>query len=88
MGRNLTIDVLKIVLAFFVVFLQIHFLKNSYPEVSYLLVNGLFRIAVPVFLLITGFYFFYIDTSKKLKNGYSEHYQKVRYLCNSCFIIM
>jgi len=67
MGRNLTIDVLKIVLAFFVVFLHMNFLKDSYPTLSYILVNGLFRIAVPVFLVITGFYFFHIDHVKKLK---------------------
>ncbi|RZJ46677.1 MAG: hypothetical protein EOO44_22645, partial [Flavobacterium sp.] len=67
MGRNLTIDILKIVLAFFVVFLHMNFLKDTYPTLSYVLVNGLFRIAVPVFLVITGFYFFHIDNTKKLK---------------------
>lgn len=67
MGRNLSIDVLKIILAFFVVFLHMNFLKETYPMVSYILVNGLFRIAVPVFLVITGFYFFHIDNTKKLK---------------------
>ncbi|WP_439479511.1 acyltransferase family protein [Chryseobacterium aquaticum] len=67
MGRNLTIDVLKIVLAFFVVFLHMNFLKETLPTLSYLFVNGLFRIAVPIFLVITGFYFFHIDDFKKLK---------------------
>jgi len=67
MGRNLSIDVLKIILAFFVVFLHMNFLKETYPILSYILVNGLFRIAVPVFLVITGFYFFHIDSAKKLK---------------------
>ena len=67
MGRNLTIDILKIVLAFFVVFLHMNFLKDSYPTISYVMVNGLFRIAVPVFLVITGFYFLHIDHLKKLK---------------------
>ncbi|KNB60900.1 acyltransferase family protein [Chryseobacterium sp. Hurlbut01] len=67
MGRNLTIDVLKIVLAFFVVFLHMNFLKETVPTLSYVFVNGLFRIAVPVFLVITGFYFFHIDDFKKLK---------------------
>lgn len=67
MGRNLTIDLLKIILAFFVVFLHMNFLKDSHPTLSYILVNGLFRIAVPVFLVITGFYFFHIDNAKKLK---------------------
>lgn len=67
MGRNLSIDVLKIILAFFVVFLHMNFLKEMHPLLSYILVNGIFRIAVPVFLVITGFYFFHIDTTKKLK---------------------
>ncbi|MFL9833302.1 acyltransferase family protein [Chryseobacterium terrae] len=67
MGRNLSIDVLKIILAFFVVFLHMNFLKESHPVISFLLVNGLFRMAVPVFLVITGFYFFHIDHVKKLK---------------------
>nr|WP_314497176.1 acyltransferase family protein [uncultured Chryseobacterium sp.] len=67
MGRNLSIDVLKIVLAFFVVFLHMNLLKDSYPVLGYILVNGLFRIAVPVFLVITGYYFFHIDQPKKLK---------------------
>lgn len=67
MGRNLTIDVLKIILALFVVFLHMNFLKETYPMMSFLLVNGIFRIAVPVFLVITGFYFFHIDTTKKLQ---------------------
>lgn len=67
MGRNLTIDIFKIILAFFVVFLHMNFLKESYPTISFLLVNGIFRIAVPVFLTITGFYFLHIDTYKKLQ---------------------
>lgn len=65
--RNLSIDVLKIILAFFVVFLHMHLLRDSYPELSYVLVNGLFRIGVPVFLIITGYYFYYVDTTAKLK---------------------
>ncbi|MCX8531385.1 acyltransferase family protein [Chryseobacterium luquanense] len=67
MGRNLSIDILKIILALFVVFLHMNFLKETYPMMSFLLVNGIFRIAVPVFLVITGFYFFHIDTTKKLQ---------------------
>ncbi|WP_312346228.1 acyltransferase family protein [Chryseobacterium binzhouense] len=70
MGRNLSIDVLKIILAFFVVFLHMNFLKESNPALSYVLVNGLFRVAVPVFLIITGFYFFHIDDTKKLKKWF------------------
>lgn len=67
MGRNLTIDILKIILAFFVVFLHMNFLRETFPLTGYLLVNGLFRIAVPVFLIISGYYFFHIDNAKKLR---------------------
>lgn len=67
MGRNLSVDILKIILALFVVFLHMNFLKESHPLTSFLLVNGLFRIGVPVFLVITGFYFLHIDTVPKLR---------------------
>ncbi len=66
--RNLSVDVLKVVMAFFVVFLHMHLLKDVYPTISYVLVNGLFRLGVPIFLIITGYYFYHIDDVKKLKN--------------------
>lgn len=65
--RNLAVDILKIILAFFVVFLHMHLLRDSYPSLSYVLVNGLFRIGVPVFLIITGYYFYHVDDINKLK---------------------
>ncbi|ASK32438.1 hypothetical protein CEY12_21160 [Chryseobacterium sp. T16E-39] len=65
--RNLSIDILKIVLAFFVVFLHMHILRDSHPVLSFVLVNGIFRMAVPTFLVITGYYFYYVDDKNKLK---------------------
>lgn len=65
--RSLAIDLLKIVLALFVVGLHIHFLRDSFPILSYVLVNGLFRLGVPVFLMISGYYFFFINDFAKLK---------------------
>lgn len=65
--RNLSIDILKIILAFFVVFLHMHLLRDSHPELSFVLVNGIFRMAVPAFLIITGYYFYYVDNIDKLK---------------------
>lgn len=65
--RNLSVDILKIILAFFVVFLHMHLLRDYYPSLSYVLVNGLFRIGVPVFLIITGYYFYHVDDINKLK---------------------
>ncbi|WP_262152016.1 acyltransferase family protein [Chryseobacterium foetidum] len=65
--RSLAIDLLKIILALFVVGLHIYFLRDSYPTLSYLLVNGLFRLGVPVFLIITGYYFSFVNDFSKLK---------------------
>ncbi|MGC4062746.1 MAG: acyltransferase family protein [Aquabacterium sp.] len=57
-GRCLTIDVLKLAMAFMVVGLHAHFLNDLSPLGGYLTVEGLFRIAVPIFLLINGYYFY------------------------------
>lgn len=65
--RSLSIDILKIVLAFFVVCLHLHILRDNYPSLSYVLVNGLFRMGVPVFLIISGYFFFYVNDPAKLK---------------------
>jgi surface polysaccharide O-acyltransferase-like enzyme len=47
-------------LAIFVVALHGHFLKDSFFLVNQLTENGIFRIAVPIFFIINGFYFFKI----------------------------
>lgn len=65
--RSLSIDILKIVLAFFVVCLHMHVLRDSHPSLSYVLVNGLFRIGVPVFLIISGYFFYFVDDISRLK---------------------
>ncbi len=65
--RSLSIDLLKILLAFFVVCLHRHVLRDSYPSLSYVLVNGLFRMGVPVFLIISGYFFYFVDDVSRLK---------------------
>ncbi len=45
-------------MAFMVVGLHAGFLSDFTPLGGYLSVNGIFRIAVPIFLIISGFYFF------------------------------
>jgi hypothetical protein len=57
MTRNLALDLLKIVLAMMVVGLHAGFLNETSPLAFNLTCNGLFRLAVPMFLLINGFYF-------------------------------
>tara|TARA_Y100000296_G_scaffold86611_1_gene126986 strand:- start:75 stop:1031 length:957 start_codon:yes stop_codon:yes gene_type:complete len=60
MNRNVSLDILKLLMAFMVVGLHAGFLGEFSTLGSYLSVNGMFRIAVPVFLVINGFYFFSI----------------------------
>lgn len=55
--RNGALDVLKIAMAFIVVGMHAGFLTDISPIAAYLTANGLFRIAVPVFLLINGYFF-------------------------------
>ena len=55
--RNISLDIVKLMLAFFVVGIHTNFLGDVSDIAEYLTVNGFFRIAVPIFLLINGFYF-------------------------------
>lgn len=58
LNRNISLDILKIALAFMVVGLHAGFLSSVTSIGYYLTVNGVFGIAVPIFLLIGGFYFY------------------------------
>ncbi len=62
MNRNFSLDILKLFMAFMIVGLHAGFLGEFSNFGSYLSVNGLFRVAVPVFLIINGFYFFPVLT--------------------------
>lgn len=68
--RNLSIDYLKVFLALLVILLHLNFLGNQIPELGYVLVNGLFRLAVPLFLIITGYYFLSVNNIEKFKNWF------------------
>lgn len=56
--RNISLDILKLLLAFMVVGLHAKFLADTSALGEFLTVNGLFRIAVPIFFIINGFYFY------------------------------
>ncbi len=58
MQRNISLDVLKIILALMVVGLHGKFLLDINRTYSYMFVNGIFRIAVPIFFIINGFFLF------------------------------
>lgn len=55
--RNVTLDVTKVLMAFMVVGIHTNIFYNINSDVSYFLVEGLFRIAVPFFFIINGFFF-------------------------------
>lgn len=58
LNRNISLDILKIVMAYMVVGLHADFMGDVSAAARYLTVNGLFRIAVPVFFVINGFFFY------------------------------
>ncbi|OTG99771.1 acyltransferase family protein [Acinetobacter sp. ANC 4973] len=67
MERNLSIDILKVILAIAVVFLHTRVFYDLSTLLSHVFVQGIFRLAVPVFLVITGYYFFYINNIQRYK---------------------
>ncbi len=56
--RNISLDLLKVGMAFGVVALHAEIFADVSEVARYLAVNGILRLAVPVFLLINGFYFY------------------------------
>lgn len=73
MSRNIALDILKLTLAFMVIGLHSGFLAELTSLGNYLTVNGIFRIAVPLFLLINGFYFYPI----LMKNTHKTWFKRV-----------
>ncbi|MET0356969.1 MAG: acyltransferase family protein [Cellvibrio sp.] len=64
MNRSLSIDILKIILAILVVAIHSGFLTDISALGRYLTTAGLFRIAVPIFFVINGFFFFSLPPAK------------------------
>lgn len=63
--RNARIDLLKLALALMIV--ALHADNPGSPSyLNHIFVNGIFRIAVPIFFIINGFYLF-----NRISNGYS-----------------
>lgn len=62
--RSLSIDILKVILAFMVVGIHSGFLEDVSALGRYLTVSGLFRMAVPIFFVINGFYFFSVPPER------------------------
>lgn len=58
MKRNLTLDIVKILAACGVVMAHAQFLSDIYPAVQYILFSGVLRFGIPLFLFITGYFFY------------------------------
>lgn len=63
-NRSLSVDILKVMLAFMVVGIHSGFLEDISALGRYLTVSGLFRMAVPIFFVINGFYFFSVPPER------------------------
>lgn len=64
MNRSLSVDILKILLACLVVGIHSGFLEDFSTLARYLTAGGVFRIAVPIFFVINGFYFFSVPQDR------------------------
>ena len=66
MNRNISLDILKLVLAIIVVISHAHVLMG-YNDLAYqLTVQGVFRIVVPVFMMVSGYFFISVIRSRSL----------------------
>jgi surface polysaccharide O-acyltransferase-like enzyme len=57
-GRSLSVDALRLCLAVMVVFLHCNPASDLSPLLSYVTGNGLYRVAVPAFFMLSGYFFF------------------------------
>jgi len=64
MERSVSLDICRLILTIMVVGLHVGLLHEYNELISFLLVDGLFRISVPIFFIINGFYFY-----KVVENG-------------------
>ena len=81
--RNVSLDLLKVAMAFAVVALHAGFLEEHSDFGNYITTQGLFRIAVPVFLLVNGFFFSAVLENDGSRIGLSELWGSTWFGCCS-----
>lgn len=64
MERNLSVDILKIFLAIIIIALHGKIFIDVNEDLFFYLVNGFFRVGVPVFLVISGYYLYNVKNFK------------------------
>jgi surface polysaccharide O-acyltransferase-like enzyme len=65
--RNLSIDILKFIMSFLIVGLHGKIFEDISNPLYYFVVSGITRIAVPIFLIVTGFYFYEVNMKENFK---------------------
>ena len=65
--RNLALDSMKVLLALMVVGLHSGFLREISDEANFLTAEGLFRIAVPIFFILNGYFFVTVRNGELFK---------------------
>lgn len=72
LNRNDGLDALKICLAIMIIGIHTSFFSNVNQLYNHILIQGVFRIAVPMFFIINGFYFSNIIKKRKLHKWYAK----------------
>lgn len=78
-GRSLSVDALRLCLAVMVVFLHCNPASDLSPMLSYVTGNGLYRVAVPAFFMLSGYFFFPAVQAGRAK-GYVQRIGLLYYL--------
>lgn len=64
--RNIPIDITKVAMSFLIIFLHVGNVF-SFREINFIFVNGICRLGVPFFLIVSGYYFYNVSDYDKLK---------------------
>lgn len=67
MPRNLTLDITKLILSFMVVAIHCGFLSDYNLFIYYFVINNVFRISIPLFFIINGYFLYYFFEKKTFK---------------------
>ena len=65
--RSLSIDILKVIMSFIIVGVHGFFLKDISNYVGYMFVYSIGRLAIPCFLLVSGYYLYNVKTAVQFK---------------------
>jgi len=67
MQRNILLDILKIIVAIFVIALHCRFLSDQNEVVYQIFGNGIFKVAIPLFFCVNGFFLYNVFQRNQIK---------------------